>query len=301
MPGTIVSLSPEPPGVYGKLPARGDFIARRLGKNTIDAWDAWLQQAIPMSRETLAERWRDIYLTSPIWRFALSAGSCGPSTLIGVVVPSVDKVGRYFPLMLGRELPPGLELSGLIAQAAPWYRAVESLALAALVPEFRLEEMEGPIALDIDATLAAPEPRELLAAPGIQIPLGPGARGAALRHAYQPLARGRSLWWTSGSEHCAPSLLICPALPPPQSFASLLDGDWKRGGWLEAAEEETGQPAPAGAQEADVLPATGAEDGAGQSLPAAEHEAASDESRPDPHSESPPSQQTVADWAKMLD
>jgi type VI secretion system protein ImpM len=298
VPGTIVSLSAEPPGVYGKLPARGDFIARRLAKNTIDAWDAWLQQAIPMSRDTLAERWRDIYLTSPIWRFALSAGSCGPSTLIGVVVPSVDKVGRYFPLMLGRELPPGLELTGLIAQAASWYRAVESLALAALVPEFRLEEMEDPIALDIDATQAAPEARELLAAPGIQIPLGPGARGAALRHAYQPLARGQSLWWTSGSEHCAPCLLICPSLPPSQSFASLLDGDWKRGGWLAVAEEEAGEPAPAAAREADVAPETGGEGGLGESSPTDTHEA--DENRPDPHPEAPP-QQAVADWTKMLD
>lgn len=301
MPGSTVSVPPEAPGVYGKLPARGDFVARRFAKNTIDAWDAWLQQSIPMSRDMLAERWLDIYLTSPIWRFALSAGSCGPSTLIGVVVPSIDKVGRHFPLMLGRELPPGLELSGLIARAAAWYRAVENLALAALAPEFRIEDVEEPIALDIDATSAAPEAQEPLAAPGIQIPLGPGARGAALRHAYQPLGRGHSLWWTSGSEHCAPCLLICPSLPPPQSFASLLDGDWKRGGWFAAAEEDTGEPAPAASQEAGVPPATGAEEGASESLPTAEHEAVKDEPRPDSPSESPPSRETLADWAKMLD
>ncbi len=298
MPGPIVSALSEAPGLYGKLPARGDFVSRRLAKQTTDAWDAWLQQSLPMSRDMLAEHWLDVYLTSPIWRFALSAGACGPNTLIGVVVPSVDRVGRYFPLMLGRELPPGLELSGLIAQAAVWYRAVENLALAALAPEFRFEDMDDPIALDIDMTTAAPEAKQPLAAPGIRIPLGP--EGAAVRHAYQPLARGHSLWWTSGSERCAPSLLVCPAMPPPQSFASLLDGDWKRGGWFEAAVEEAGEPAPAALQEAHVAPEMGAEADAGESLPTAEPEAANNDSRPGPHTESPPSQQTFADWAKML-
>jgi type VI secretion system protein ImpM len=248
VPAEIISATLEPPGVYGKLPARGDFITRRFGRPVIEAWNAWLQPAILASRDTLAERWLEIYLTSPIWRFALGAENCGPNTLVGVLLPSVDKVGRYFPLMLGRELAPGIELTGVIAQASPWYRTVEELALAALAPEFRLEAFEDPIALDVDATVMAPEATEPLAPPGLHIPLGGDARSVALRHAHQPLAQGRTLWWTSGSEHVVPCLLICPGMPSSPSFASLLDGDWARGGWLVPAEESTeleeGRPPP---------------------------------------------------------
>lgn len=268
MPAEIVKASLDPPCVYGKLPARGDFITRRFSRPVIDAWDEWLQQAIRTSRDALAERWLEIYLTSPIWRFALGAGSCGPNTVLGVLSPSVDKVGRYFPLMLGRELAPGIELTSLIAQASSWYRAVEALALAALEPGFRLEAMEDPIALDIDAGVLATEATEPLAVPGLYLPLGSDARSTALRHAHQPLAQGRSLWWTSGSKHVVPCLLICPGMPSPNSFTSLLDGDWKRGGWLGPPEEALASAcegaAPSGGQmtapsEEQIVPLGGAE------------------------------------------
>jgi type VI secretion system protein ImpM len=240
----IVTAPDEAPGFYGKLPARGDFILRRFGRVTVEAWDTWLQAGIEASREILAERWLDIYLTSPIWRFAIAAGCCGPNTLIGIVLPSVDKVGRYFPLMLGRELRPGIELSGLVARAAAWYRAAEELGLAALEPDFRLESLDEAMALDIgtpDDAMAATEP---LPSPGLYLPLGADPRSAALRHAHQPLAEGRSLWWTSGSQHVAPCLLIGTGLPSATAFVSLLDGDWRRGEWLDPLGEEVIDVAP---------------------------------------------------------
>jgi hypothetical protein len=40
-----------------------------------------------------------------------------------------------------------------------------------------------------------------------------------------------SLWWTQGSEHVSPSLLITEGLPPISSFSGLLDGNWKKWGW----------------------------------------------------------------------
>jgi type VI secretion system protein ImpM len=91
---TVRSTAVEALGVYGKLPARGDFVSRRMGRSFVDAWDDWLQQAIPASQLALGDRWLDFYLTSPIWRFALGAGCCGPNTVVGVMMPSVDKVGR---------------------------------------------------------------------------------------------------------------------------------------------------------------------------------------------------------------
>jgi type VI secretion system protein ImpM len=61
-------------GLFGKLPAHGDFIYRNLPSNFINAWDAWLQGFVGSSQEQIGESWLDVYLTSPIWRFVLSDG-----------------------------------------------------------------------------------------------------------------------------------------------------------------------------------------------------------------------------------
>src|SRR5882724_4478562 len=91
-------------GFYGKLPCKGDFLQRRVTQEFVDTWDAWLQQCLLTSRQSLQERWLDAYLTSPVWRFALAEGVCGSGAYVGVMVPSVDRVGRYFPLTLVAQL-----------------------------------------------------------------------------------------------------------------------------------------------------------------------------------------------------
>lgn len=228
----------DPPCVYGKLPARGDFITRGFERKFLDPWDEWLGQAMLASQESLAELWLDVYLTSPVWRFALSAGSCGPDTVLGVLIPSVDRVGRYFPLTLGRALAPGLELTSLITQASPWYRATEALALAALEPGFSLEALAQPIALEVAGIPMALPQVDPVSSPGLCLPFGAGARSTALRHAHQPLAQGLNLWWTTGSNRIAPCLLVCPGMPTVSSFCALLDGDWGRHGWAVPVEEQ---------------------------------------------------------------
>ncbi len=267
MPAETVDGPPQPPSVYGKLPARGDFITRGFDLGVVDAWDGWLREAFLASRDALGERWLDLYLSSPIWRFALAAGICGPNTVIGVFIPSVDKVGRYYPLMVGRELPPGIELTRLVASASAWYQAVEALALATLAPEFQLETMDVPIPFAGDTTTMAEEASDTLTAPGLCIPFGSDPGAVEMRRAHQPLARGRSLLWTTGSDHVVPCLLICPEMPPPHSFASLLDGDWARGGWIVPAPEATMPEADASPRDGEAFASPGA-DGDAQSLEA---------------------------------
>src|SRR5918999_6416818 len=97
-------------GLYGKLPSHGDFLRRRVSDAFVGVWDAWLQECIAASRSALGERWLDVYLTSPAWRFACAAGVCGAAPVVGLMVPSVDRVGRYFPLTLVAELPAGTSI-----------------------------------------------------------------------------------------------------------------------------------------------------------------------------------------------
>ena len=83
-------------GFYGKLPSHGDFLRRRVLDAFVDAWDPGCRSAWPRAETALGDRWLDVYLTSPAWRFCLRRGRAGPDPVAGVMVPSVDRVGRYF-------------------------------------------------------------------------------------------------------------------------------------------------------------------------------------------------------------
>ena len=85
---------PNIPGFYGKVPVLGDFVTQRLPASFVKNWDTWLQNGLSASREELGDNWLDIYLTSPIWRFAMREGACGATAWAGILMPSVDRVGR---------------------------------------------------------------------------------------------------------------------------------------------------------------------------------------------------------------
>ena len=130
------------PGFYGKVPVLGDFVSRRLTPEFIRAWDKWLGGCLLKSREQLGDEWLNHYLTSPIWRFALSPGLCGKQGWLGVMIPSVDRVGRYFPLTLA--CPTGTEpvISWSIIDGDGWMDTLENLVLTALGDKFLLDDFD---------------------------------------------------------------------------------------------------------------------------------------------------------------
>jgi type VI secretion system protein ImpM len=132
-------------GLHGKLPAHGDFVRRALPPSFCEPWDAWLQAGMTAARESLGEAFDAAWAGAPAWRFALPPGACGPEAVAGVMAPSMDSVGRRFPLTLAATtLPLG---PGLPLWPAAWFAALEGLlrhaqaealtadALAALLPE----------------------------------------------------------------------------------------------------------------------------------------------------------------------
>lgn len=98
MSGPIIRV-----GFFGKLPSRGDFVQMRLSRSAITAWDQWLQAVMPAAQAGLGERWAEVWQAAHGWRFALGSGVCGPRPLTGVWLPSTDRVGRTFPLMIAAE------------------------------------------------------------------------------------------------------------------------------------------------------------------------------------------------------
>ena len=87
-------------GAYGKIPSLGDFFRIDASSAFVAPWDVWLQTCLRDGRLALGDRWEECYFGAPIWRFSLAAGIAGPSSIAGVLMPSVDRVGRMFPLTL---------------------------------------------------------------------------------------------------------------------------------------------------------------------------------------------------------
>lgn len=241
-------------GFHGKLPSHGDFLRRRVSGDFLGTWDPWLQSGIYHARHRLGEGWLQAYLTSPIWRFLLAPGVCGAAPCLGILMPSVDAVGRYFPLTLVRPLPAATRLLDLPVRHDPWFAELEELALGALGVEdgTRLEAFDQAL-LELGARLptlttpALPAP----SAGALHLRLTDLAEIDAGLRLHQQVqhagAEGFSLWWTQGSERIAPCLILRPGLPPPEGFAALFDGEWLRHGWdsrsLHGAEATTPEPA----------------------------------------------------------
>lgn len=135
------------PGWYGKLPTLGDFASRRLDAAFIERWDLWLGEGLAAQREQLGEDWLDAYLGSAVWRFVLMPGVVPEQAervaRAGVLMPSVDKVGRYFPLTIVTPLPQlpssGAEIEALLG----WLHRLEDVAVDALHEDWSIDELDA--------------------------------------------------------------------------------------------------------------------------------------------------------------
>jgi type VI secretion system protein ImpM len=252
-------MSTQAPGFFGKVRSHGDFVSRRLPPQLASRWDGWLQSCIVASRDELGATWLPAYLTSPVWRFAFSGGGADGAGWAGVLMPSVDRVGRHFPLMIGAAFAAEVSLLDIVEHGRRWHDAVETLARSALEDDFQLACFDAPLALEFDVPLLV-KPDASMPTP---VGLPPGqwhfpiagidgltsalisdnfvdkfvgqfgakpdaASGSAI---LRGLSAGSSLWWTDGSPAVAPSVLACTGLPPPSLFVALLDGRWREHGW----------------------------------------------------------------------
>lgn len=96
-------------GYYGKLPCAGDFLRHGLSADFVTGWDAWMQRTLIAARETMGDaHWNTAYLCAPIWRFSMAPGLCGPQGAAGIMMPSLDRVGRRFPFCIAitTDMPP---------------------------------------------------------------------------------------------------------------------------------------------------------------------------------------------------
>ena len=223
----------------------------------VEAWDSWLRECLPASRKALGERWLDLYLTSPAWRFMCAAGTCGPVPVIGLMVPSVDRVGRYFPLTLVAHLPPEVNPIAAATGSSAFFDRAERLIIETLATDdIDFDRFDAQVVMLGEALESILPPRVVVDPAGAallgdgsqlwQIPIGSTADLAPifaqlLSHRLSSLYEPLMLWWTEGSSAVEPSCLIAKGLPHPNTFVTLLDGAWAQSQWRPvAARVDTG-------------------------------------------------------------
>ena len=132
-------------GYFGKIPTYGDFISYGLPREFTGPWDQWLQRCIATSRRQLGDQWLDYFLTSPLWRFAVSPGVCGDHAWAGVLMPSVDQVNRHFPLTMAAAIKEENDVLWFLFSSEEWYSKVENLVLSTLNDGFDLDSFNQAI------------------------------------------------------------------------------------------------------------------------------------------------------------
>jgi type VI secretion system protein ImpM len=174
-------------GWYGKLPSLGDFASRRLPADFVETWDEWLASGLAQWRDA-DDGWLQAYLAAPPWCFVLGPGLLGARRGLpvagpawaGVLMPSVDRVGRYFPLTIASPLPTLGANDAL--RLASWLREACTRAVDALHEDWDPDELDEALFDLTDLTRPMP---------------APGDDQADLRRALEHLSRHRddALWW----------------------------------------------------------------------------------------------------------
>jgi type VI secretion system protein ImpM len=178
-----MTFSPRITGLFGKLPARGDFVRVGLPEDFVAPWDAWCRAMLNASRAALGDGWEEAWMSAPVWRFLLPPGPCGPYAALGVWLPSVDKVGRHFPFAAFALAESSVDLE----EGGVWLDRAEAAGLAGVVED---------------------EPHDRLAArleAGVEDVMLPGAG-----------------WWTEGSPLVQPRRYDIAALLPESAAGAML-------------------------------------------------------------------------------
>jgi len=216
--------------LFGKVPSKRDFVAPHAPRDFLNVWEPWLQGGMSASRQSLGHQWQDAFLKAPIWRFWLGADLCG-TTVIGALMPSLDGVGRYFPLTVFACAEEGAAIAPpeLDPQEA-WFATAEDFLLSTLEPDMSFEQISA--GLD-----QLPSPSAPVAGSGPAMPLPGGMitrmepgeafpgmfaqmRVASPENTYS----AATFWWTIGGEGYEPFAVSARRMPDPFLFTEMLTG-----------------------------------------------------------------------------
>jgi type VI secretion system protein ImpM len=219
-------------GAFGKIPSVGDFFRINAPSGFASVWDEWLQRCLVSGAHGYGSQWDELYMSVPIWRFCLSPGVAGPSAVIGVLMPSVDRVGRRFPLTLMRPLAEDTPTVQAHFSNEDTFDTLEAIALSVLDDDISKDALETKL-LDI----VVPEDSHAaccrVAPPMVVACKTSEPQGMLKSVAAELLARSfqAPTVWTTLMEGDS-RLMVCDGLPDGSNMQGLFDLDadlWREG------------------------------------------------------------------------
>jgi type VI secretion system protein ImpM len=218
--------------LFGKVSPKRDFVAINAPRRVLAVWEPWIQGGMSASRERLGDDWQPLFLKAPIWRFWLGDELCG-TTVIGAFMPSLDGIGRYFPLTVfacadeGETIaPPELD------PQADWFTAAEDFLLSTLDQGVSYEAISASLeqlAVPANGGGAAPSP-DMIALPDRMVSAIGSDQSfpetfASMRVAgYQNVYSAATFWWTIGGEDYPQFAVSGRRMPNPFLFTEMLTG-----------------------------------------------------------------------------
>lgn len=225
-------------GLFGKLPAHGDFIHRNLPSDVINTWDEWLQHYIASSREQMGEDWLNIYLTSPVWHFIFSPGVLDSNSWSGVMMPSVDRVGRYYPFTVLTKISANTNPLEFLSSNKNWFEQIEDLLIQALENEMTADDvMQQLHALQIETDDKYTKEQTAFEASSQVIKLQSEEDQPSSLYSYlldstlRKAFSSYSAWSTLGSDRVEPCVFTVQGLPGIDGIPAMLDGQWNHWRW----------------------------------------------------------------------
>lgn len=230
-------------GLFGKIPAVGDFVSRGFSPQLREGLDALLQAALVAAAKEGGDA-RALMEKAPPAMLAIRPGALAPGGFTGLWMPSQDRVGRVFPLCVGLEIPTDQAQAPLPWPSAPLMRALYSAVvqgmragsgpdeLVARLPSGadwqRLAAQDVPFATCAEETLPRAgfdAARICLAGP--EPAMTSTARALAARLPWGATVLGYTVAPDGSAAHCFASREV----PPRETFAALWDGRWAAWGW----------------------------------------------------------------------
>ena len=233
-----------PTGLYGKVPAHGDFVTHGLPADFIKPWDQWLGRWVVHAKDTFDQSFQLIYLTSPVWCFALDPKVAGEQAWVGALATSVDSHQRPFPITLALAVPPNKSAVDLAELCEPLTNDLQELCFAAIdggvdwdVLVMRLQEIRQKLQaspsnrFDFNDKFGATRARLIrgIHAPPVQ------ALSGLFNRSPQRSSSAIACWWHAGTAERPPEAIRSVGLPPMEAMLGLLSGDWTEQGWATGA------------------------------------------------------------------
>ncbi len=210
-------------GFFGKLPTHGDFVSSALGLRLRSELDQWSRSGLIALEAALGPDWRRPFHATAAWRFVVGSGVWGPTAIAGVLLPSRDRVGRSFPLIIAAQLQ---RFSGQLRDLCEdnsWFTAAEALAESSEKADFEMQRfiegirrLRAPFIDKRSAATQSASPDEMRAPASLWWRINPGSRhGKGFRTMAAPTAQDFVKLVTAE----APSLPVS-AEPPPVRAAT---------------------------------------------------------------------------------